>query len=280
MERTKLRKINLDLPQSERWLDLLAEFKPQLEVVKNNMKGLIDEMLGASYYFIIPLIKTFKAFKSIMFLEELESISKAMGMSFEYVLLLQLCYEVSSCCTSAITKVNNEYVFFRTMDWPMDFLKDLTVDLEFVKDGATLFFATTWVGYVGVLTATVPHKYSIAVNYRRTKDISLSSITKNAISIMNMNWPVGYLIRNVCEKNASYGSMLQYACRATLVSPCYITVCGTNERPKVITRDTDKYTIHKHDYVVQTNCDQCKVSPDILYSVSRRVKITLVIQKQ
>jgi hypothetical protein len=274
----KSRKINLDLSPDKRWIDILEEFKPELLVAKDRMKIIIDKMLGSSYYLIVPMIKSFKLFKSIMFLDELQSIADAMEMSFEYVLILQLCYEISSCCTSAITKIKDDYVFFRTMDWPMDFLKDLTVNLEFMKDGKTIFTTTTWVGYVGVLTVTVPEKYSIAVNYRRTNDVSLSSISKNVISIMNMNWPIGYLIRDVCEKNLSYKNMLHYMCKAKLVSPCYITICGTIERPKVITRDPDGYKIYKHTYVVQTNCDQNKVTPDILHSVSRRNKIIKSIE--
>lgn len=279
MERSiKSRKINLDLPSDKRWIDILTEFKPELLVAKDRMKLIIDKMLGSSYYLIVPMIKSFKLFKSIMFLDELQSIANVMEMSFEYVLMLQLCYEISSCCTSAITKIGDDYVFFRTMDWPMDFLKDLTINLDFVKDGKTIFTATTWVGYVGLLTTTVPQKYSIAVNYRRTQDVSLSSISKNIISIMNMNWPIGYLIRDICEKNLSYKNMLHCICKAKLVSPCYVTICGTIERPKIITRDPDGYKIYKHNYVVQTNCDQNKVTPDILYSVCRREKIIKSIE--
>jgi len=212
-----------------------------------------------------------------MYSDELQSIATAMDVEFKYVLLLQLCYEACACCTSAVTKINNEYAFFRTMDWPMDFLKDLTVNLEFMKNGKLVFIATTWVGYIGVLTATVPTKYSLAVNYRQTKNVSISSVASNIMGLLNMNWPVGYLIRDICEKNLSYKDMLYHLCNAKLVSPCYITVCGTKQHPKIITRDPSGYSSYKDEYVVQTNCDQCKVIPDILYSVDRRNKITEII---
>ena len=92
-----------------------------------------------------------------------------------------------------------------------------------------------------------------------------------------MNWPVGYLIRDICEKNLSYKDMLYHLCNAKLVSPCYITVCGTKQHPKIITRDPSGYSSYKDEYVVQTNCDQLKTEPDILYSVKRRTMIENII---
>jgi len=38
------------------------------------------------------------------------------------------------------------------MDWGMDYLKALTIELDFQKSGKTVFLATSWPGYVGVLT--------------------------------------------------------------------------------------------------------------------------------
>ena len=37
---------------------------------------------------------------------------------------------------------------------------------------------------------------------------------------------------------------------------------------------TNDYKIDRGDYIVQTNCDQCKTAPNILYSLERRMMVT------
>ncbi len=115
---------NLDLPESKRWDALLEKYKDVLKEKIPLLKNLIDRMLGYSYYLAYPIIKAFKFSGKIAYVDELQSIAKKLGVGFEYILLLQLCYEASACCISLVTKVNDKYTFFRTMDWPLDFLKE------------------------------------------------------------------------------------------------------------------------------------------------------------
>lgn len=284
MTKSPKRILNLDLPANQRWNDILDEFNPQLEKIKPILIKLIEQYIGKLYYLISPIIKTFSALGKIMYYDEIKAISEKIKISFEYVLMLQLCYEASACCTSIATKVNNINVFFRTMDWPLDFLKDLTIDLEFQKKGKTVFYATSWIGYVGILTATVPEKYSLAVNFRNTKNLSISSVIGNITSIISMYWPIGYLIRHICEENMPYEKMLHHLHKTYLVSPCYITVCNSSNEPVVITRDPVGYKDMNNNYIVQTNCDQCdqnkKYLPNnILYSLQRSKLANKIIKK-
>lgn len=270
--------INLDLPPEQRWLDLLDNHKTELDDAIPKFKELINAMFGFSLIPASLAINTTKLFGCILYQKEIQSIADFIGISFEHILLLQLCYELNSCCTSVVTKVLDENTFFRTMDWPLDFLKKLTVDLEFQKSNKTIFKATSWVGYVGVATATVKEKYSVAMNFRQTKDVTLSNILSNIYALLNMKWPVGYLIREVCTSECSYNKMLVEFCKSSIVSPCYLTVCPANTGlPFIITRDPDGFNITESDHVVQTNCDQSKIEPDILYSVDRRVFANSII---
>jgi hypothetical protein len=54
----------------------------------------------------------------------------------------------------------------------MEFLRPLTIEVDFVKGGRTQYLATTWVGYVGVLTgtSTLSHCLSRAPVKRETSD--------------------------------------------------------------------------------------------------------------
>jgi hypothetical protein len=263
--------INLDLPPSERWLELLYIYRYEFHDVIPIFKELLQSMFGVLLTPASLIIGTRKLLGGILYEEELQSIANFLHISFEEILLLQLCYELNSCCTSLVTNVQNKKTFFRTMDWPLDFLNKLTVDLEFQKNGKTIFIATSWVGYVGIATATVPNKYSVSMNFRLTKDRTITNILSNVYALFNMKWPVGYLIREVCSSECSYRKMLIDFSKASLVSPCYLTICPANsDSPFIITRDPDSFEIYENDYVVQTNCDCDKIEPDVLYSLDRR----------
>lgn len=54
----------------------------------------------------------------------------------------------------------------RTMDWESDFLTRMTVELDFQLGGKTVALATTWAGFVGVLTGMRPGAFSVSVNFR------------------------------------------------------------------------------------------------------------------
>lgn len=274
----KTYKVDLDLPPSQRWQVLLNDYRHELEEAIPKFRELINAMFGMALTPAYIVINTTKLFGGILYQDEIQSIADFVKIPFEDILLLQLCYELNSCCTSVVTNVANEKTFFRTMDWPLDFLNKLTVDLEFHKSGRTIFKATSWVGYVGIATATVQEKYSVAMNFRLTKDRTLTSMLSNIYALLNMKWPVGYLIREVCASECSYNKMLVDFCKSSVVSPCYLTICpASTELPFIITRDPDGFEITEGEYVVQTNCDQCKTEPDILYSVNRRVLATSVI---
>ena len=70
------RRINLDLPPNERWNDILQEYKYELLLAKKEMINLIDQFLGHSYYFIMPLIKTLRLAGSIKYVEEIKQLIK------------------------------------------------------------------------------------------------------------------------------------------------------------------------------------------------------------
>lgn len=204
-----------------------------------------------------------------MYYDELLSISNMTKISLDKLLIMQLIYELSSACTTIVTK---DKIMYRTMDWPMLFLKDLTIEVEFVKHGKALFKATTWVGYVGIFTAmNYNYHYAVAVNYRRTKEIDLMSFIGNAIATLNMKWPIGYYVREVFSKNVNYQTAKQSFKDVTFISPTYISM-SSEEECCVLTRDAEQlYNERTSLPLIQTNVDFDKSTPDILYSNQRRV---------
>lgn len=72
----------------------------------------------------VPVAKPgFCASKSkIMYLDELEFWAKIFGVEFHKILVLQLLYEINSGCSTFVY----DNVMYRIMDWPMEFLKEMT----------------------------------------------------------------------------------------------------------------------------------------------------------
>jgi len=280
--------INLDLPGKDRWCAILADNKslfPRIvSFVNNTLKGVgyseeISKIVGGMIWIYQ---------KNIAHLEELSCIANTIGISLDKLIIMQLIYEASAACTSVVSKIDNEYVMFRTMDWSMDiqFLKDITIDIDFYSKDRKVFRATTWLGYVGVLTGlSYVMKYSIAINYRRTtnnKESYIQSLFGNIVSTLLQYWPISYLIRNVLQNNRPLEETKSILREYQLISPCYITIC-CKENSCIIVRDpkfcVKEISIEKGS-LIQTNVDDDKTQPDILYSNARRVLCEKIISSE
>ena len=276
MKGANIKIVDLD-KKGDMWNEILNEYKEVYDKIKPQLKEIVDSMVGKYYYLIYPLIKTYYYTNNVSYKDEINNISKILDFDVYYVIILQLCYEMFSCCSCAITKINEIYTFFRTMDWDMTFLKEITIDIAFMRNKEVIYYATSFVGYVGILTATVPSKYSLAINYRNT-GITHMKMLKKFLNIMNLTYPIGYLIRDVCDKSYDYEEMSNILKNTELISSCYITICSTNNNPVVITRDPNDYVAYSSKYMVQTNHDQNKKEPNILYSIERSNKIRKIIE--
>lgn len=268
---------NLNQSPSKRWDKIFNDNQYKIDVAKVEIKKILASIGYNTIGKITkPIIYSFKFLNKLYYVDEIAYIAERMEMSFDEILILQLIYECSSACTSAVLNIGGNDLFFRTMDWPMEFLKNITIKLNIKKNGISIAQGITWIGYVGLLTVmTTASDYSgsnmfgISINYRATKDITLGSIVKNAFRTFNMKWPIGYLVRDIIEKNMGKTRAIKTLSEAVLISPCYITVFseGTSQ---IITRDPDSIVSIRNTNLVQTNCDHDKIEPNILWSCERR----------
>lgn len=275
---------DLDLAAEKRWLLILEDFKDKIPKLKLEIDKIFKNLgIGSVYQTTLYyLVRAFEMTGYMLYAEEIRSISNFSGIDFEKVVIMQLYYEMTSACTSIVTQVNNKSAFFRTMDWDFDLLRELTIELDVRRNGKTQFLATTWVGCVGLYTFTIPDKYSLAINYRRTNNIDIKSMLSNALRIMTMYWPTSYLLRYIAESNLSNGKLDSILKRSLLVSPTYIIVCYHDgvTKPAIYIRDYDKLVSrYTNDYVIQTNCDHDKFEPNILCSIQRRELVERIIRR-
>lgn len=115
------------------------------------------------------------------------------------------------------------------MDWELPALQELTIEVDFVRGGHTVFTATTWPGYVGVLTGVKAGGFSVSVNYRRTpegNESMLKQVAKNMMLGLAGSWPVSFIVREVLEQDADFDTAVASLKVSDLMAPTYITVAG------------------------------------------------------
>lgn len=220
----------------------------------------IDKLLGKFGVFIsgIKLIFDWTDKSKILYYDEICYFAKQINTDPYKVLMIQMIYEMSSACTSAILSFNGEDFYFRTMDSRFDFLKNITIGLNLKRNREYIGKVITWVGYVGYLTAiNTFNNYTLAINYRKPENVTLTSLFKNLYRTTSLEtWPIGYLIREIIDNRMVLNSATDMIFKFKLADPCYITVLSPDDNKSfIITRDCDKLVDVRTTNLIQTNCD-------------------------
>jgi len=269
---------DLDLPRSIRWKHIFDANNDKLEQLKAHANKILMPYLNILSYLELGFNLIDK--DNIKFSEELEYIAKRMDMKFFHVILLQLVYEAHSACTSAVFTIGSETYLYRTMDWEMPFLKDITIGLQIKRNGEYISHVVTWLGCVGFFTASsITNKYSVAINYRRTQEMDVTTSLTNGIRCVAGIYPICYLVREIINSQNLSDAIKTFK-DTELISPCYIILYNqiqTNESV-VITRDYDKAINVRYTNLIQTNCDYNKLVPNILFSLQRRALFEQLIK--
>lgn len=85
---------------------------------------------------------------------------------------------------------------------PVPFASEaLNIDVRVVRGRQLLYTATTWAGYIGILTAQRPGAYAAAVNFREPGG-ERAAVAENAL-------PVGLALRLALERNEGYGDFVE-----------------------------------------------------------------------
>jgi hypothetical protein len=160
------------------------------------------------------------------------------------------------------------------MDWEMDILKPLTIEIDCRKDDQTVFLATTWAGFLGVFTGMRPGEWSCSLNFRVTSQGSFWNNLKSAIKGAT---PSGFLMRHLLESEPTFDGAMEKLASTPLVAPCYFSICGSQRgQGALITRnpagEEHRWLISERGHFVQTNIDHWSFenSEDVMNSIDRR----------
>lgn len=185
----------------------------------------------------------------------------------------------------------------RNMDWDLEVAKclcDVTIDVDFQKNGVNLFRMTTWVGMIGCLTGmrfNDNHNtgWSISLNYRKT-DETLGMLKNIGAGMINYH-AIEFLMRKVLELEPNFEDAVKKLSTEKIMAPCYLTITGSKQNEGVLLTRKRKGEIKRlglnicpssdndSRFIIQTNIDHWKneVDPNwagkdvlLLNSVERR----------
>lgn len=168
--------IDLSRPPSRRYTELVHDFR-------NKIPHLTELFQDVVTGFGLPAKATTRLARLLLRrlyckeqTEEIRGISKASGVDIYLLVCLNTLLDLFMGCTSGgarvkMSKAGNgrqpRMLHFRTLDWAMDPLREVVVQLNFVNEprGAVIARSITYVGFVGALTAVRPG-LSMSLNFR------------------------------------------------------------------------------------------------------------------
>jgi len=266
--------INLDLPPNQRWNEICSNpvFKQMGQYLYQTVTALlpgggtilndIGEEIN-NHYFPYELA------------QEIQGCALQMGVPYGWISLFNLGYEATDSCTSIVAQTNDGTILHgRNMDfWAgMGFtetLKDMALQVDYQQGGNTLFTATTFAGYVGVLSGIKKGGFSATIDTRfypgGITDLFYEIIA--ALEEKNASL-VSFLLRDVFQTRNDFPSALQHLSSDELIADVYYILAGVSAgQGAVISRNRtgadDVWLLNAPTrwYEAETNYDHWEPAP-------------------
>jgi len=198
-----------------------------------------------------------------------------LGVPYGWLTLFNLGYEVSDACTSIVAQTpQGKILHARNLDfWAgmgfTDSLKNLTFIANYQSKGKTVFYATTFAGFVGVLSGMKPGAFSVTIDtrfypqglYEIFYEIVAAMTEKNA-SLVSL------LSRRVFENENDWNAAVENLSNVPLIADVYYITAGVSAgQGAVISRNrmnaTNVWILDSPSrwFEVQTNYDHWQQPP-------------------
>uniref|UniRef100_A0A672SHK4 Acid ceramidase n=1 Tax=Sinocyclocheilus grahami TaxID=75366 RepID=A0A672SHK4_SINGR len=270
--------VNLDLPPSERWTQVIKDKNTELitmvQTIKDLAKGFFDGKLVDLVDEELPLIVDTLPQP---FSDEIKGIAAVSGIPLGEITLFNIFYEVFTVCTSIVAEDFNGNIYHgRNLDfglfmgwdrqnktWTLtEKLKPLVVNFNFQRGNKTVFKSTNFAGYVGMLTGIRPGEFSLTTNERFNLDGGYVGILEWIFGKRDGMW-MGFLTRKVLENATSYEDAKGQLSLTKLLAPAYFILGGNRTgqgcvitRTRINTLDIwELYMKLGRWYVLETNYD-------------------------
>lgn len=257
--------ISLDQTPELRWSPLKDLFSK--DFLQKAAAQVIDSTIPAwVHHAIKPVVRALERFTPQPYAAEIRGMAAIYGSDISDILLLNFAYEVSAFCTSIVAQDTKGRIYHgRNLDYPHIVLKNLTIDIQFIKNGEVAYRGTSFAGYVGLWTGQSKNKFTVTGNQR-----DKGHWWDNIISaVLFKNSPVSWLVRETLEGASNFLDAAIQLSAVPIISDVYYIVGGVYPgEGVVITRDrggpADIWpldTLNGNWYRVETNYDHWLPTP-------------------
>ncbi|XP_007495752.2 N-acylethanolamine-hydrolyzing acid amidase-like [Monodelphis domestica] len=251
--------VNLDEAPEERWLPSLQRFDQDTlrAILRNVIQHRIPEWFNV---FMKEFVDHLQGSLLEPFVREIRGICNALNLSFVDGMLINMIYESSMLCTSILVQDANGHIYHgRNLDFVSGTgLRNITVDVQFIKNGQIAYTGTTFIGYVGLWTGQSPYKFTVTGNQRQ-KDQWQKNATE---TLFKTHYPPGWFIRKTLEEAKDYKDAVRRLSNQPLITNVYCIVGGINAWEGVVisrnrTDPVDFWLLNPKGewFLVQINCD-------------------------
>ncbi|XP_069368508.1 N-acylethanolamine-hydrolyzing acid amidase isoform X2 [Paralichthys olivaceus] len=229
--------ISLDEDPEVRWKPLLSVF--DIDFLKEAGAQVIDSTIPKwVHHAIAPVVSALERYVPQPYAGEIRGMASHFGGSLSDVIILNFAYEISAFCTSIIAQDKSGNIYHgRNLDYPHPILKNLTVNVVFLKNGEVMYRGTSFAGYVGLWTGQSPNKFTVSGDQRGTEH--LLNWWKNFVSAFLLGWsPVSWLVRETLEAAEDFQNAVMLLSKIPIITGVYYIVGGVRAKEGVvITRD-------------------------------------------
>jgi hypothetical protein len=266
--------INLDLPANQRWKQVcsIPAYQGYMQEFVNGLSSLLED--GGKYIEDVGTLLNTYYYPSEL-AAEISGCASYLGVSTGWLSIINLGYEISDACTSIVAQAPDGTILharnldFWTGIWLTDTLRNSTFQAEFQKGGKTIFHATTFPGFVGILSGQKPGAFSLTIDTRFYPQGFSDMFYEIIAAIQERNASlVTFLSRKVITNENNFASALENLSKDELIADVYYIVAGVSAgEGAVISRNrinaTDVWLLNSPSrwYEVQTNYDHWKQPP-------------------
>ncbi|XP_075400303.1 N-acylethanolamine-hydrolyzing acid amidase [Tenrec ecaudatus] len=258
--------VSLDAAPEQRWLPVLRHYDPDL--LRATLQRVIRDRVPLWVYPLMRMaVEKLERTLQQPYLDEIRGLCKVLNLSLDDCVLCNLAYESSAFCTSIVAQDSRGHIFHgRNLDYDFGhMLRNLTVDVQFIRNGQIAYTGTTFVGYVGLWTGQSPHRFTISGNER-----DKGWLWENVIAaLFQKHSLVSWLIRSTLSESETFEAAVFNLANTPLIANVYYIVGGMSPREGVvITRNRkgpeDIWPLEPLKglwFLVETNYDHWKQVP-------------------
>jgi len=266
--------INLDLPPQQRWKQVCSvpDYQQMTQFLYNTVASILPD--GGEYLNDVGALLN-NYYLPAEYAQEIQGCATALSIPYGWATLFNLGYEVSDACTSIVAQTQSGIIYHaRNMDfWAgmgfTDTLRNITFIAQYQRAGKTLFQATTFAGYVGVLSGMKPNAFSITIDTRFYPQGLADMFYEVIAAIIEKNASlVSLLSRDVLTRENSWKSALDNLSNGELIADVYYILAGVSAgQGAVISRNrhnaTNVWLLDSPSrwFLVETNYDHWEQPP-------------------